>query len=904
MTSQGWEINRQGKGLTKMPVESKKRITESKPIETVMFEHMHGNVLGSGQREPRISWVYRHELYEDKVAGAQIRIRRAKPGEETREEIIGVDYRGNHLHAWPVEPLESRERTSVAVRLVDDKGQASAWSDEVSLETGILEAGDRLGAMVGPGWYESTTDWRHAPLMRKEFELKAKPASARLYLTAYGLVEAEINGRKVGSDILTPGWTSYDDRLLYWTYDVTDYLQNKGNALGLWLGDGWYRGRLGFRGGKVNIYGDRLGAYAQLNVTYADGSEDVIVTNAYDKTWKAHKGPIVSSGLCEGEEYDARLEEQGWSEPGFDDANWEPVAELPLDVDKLTEPIAPAVREIDRHRPVSIQQHGAHAYLIDMGVNCTQRLRFKIHGFNVGQSFTVQHAEVLEDGELATAPLRRGHQIDRYTSNGEDTFWEPRFTIHGFRYALVEGWPSDLEPDDVVAIAYGSDLERTGWLETSDERVNQLHDNIVRSMNSNFVSIPTDCPQRDERLGWTGDIALFAPTAAMLFDVEGFLSSWLHDLNVETDKFGSVPYYVPYFPLGEWQTPKVQALAIWGDSAVLVPWAIYMDSGDKVMLGKQYNLVVKWIEEVSGYLSPDGVWDRRPGIVYGQLGDWLDPTAPPDDMAKALTAKELVATAYFARSARLASKMASDLGLVQYQDKYAELADHVKEGFISRFVGEDGLMTSDTQCAYALAIHFGLLDDHSDLKKFAGRRLAQLVRDRDYTVGTGFAGTPYILPALTETGHLEEAYRLFLSDKCPSWLYQVSMGATTTWERWDSMLPNGKVNSGVGMTSFNHYALGSVAEWMYSTLGGLVMSSPGWHRFKIAPKPWGPIKDAHVVHKTALGTIDLTWKYKADEGKLFIDAAIPEGSSALVEVGEYSDCIHAGMHHLVYEYKS
>lgn len=885
-----------------MPQTQEASLIESKPVESVMFEHMHGDVLGAGQREPRISWTYSPGQDWDGITGAQIRIRRNMPGEGAREETVVVDYRQNHLHAWPVAPLQPRERTTVAVRLVDEKGSFSQWSDEVNLETGILAAGDRLGAMVGPGWYESTTDWRHAPLMRKEFELKGKPVSARLYLTAYGLVEAELNGRKVGGDILTPGWTSYDDRLLYWTFDVTDLLQGRANALGLWLGDGWYRGRLGFRGGKVNIYGDRLGAYAQLNVTYADGSEEVVVTNAYDRTWKAHKGPIVSSGLCEGEEYDARLEEEGWSEPGFDDSDWEPVTELPLDVDKMAEPISPAVREIGRRRPVSIQQHGSHAYLIDMGVNCTQRLRFNIHGFESGQSFQVQHAEVLEDGELATAPLRRGSQIDRYTSDGKDAVWEPRFTIHGFRYALVEGWPGDLGPDDVTAIAYGSAVERTGWFETSDDRVNQLHDNIVRSMNSNFVSIPTDCPQRDERLGWTGDIALFAPTAAMLFDVEGFLSSWLHDLKVETEKFGSVPYYVPYVPLGEWQTPKVQALAIWGDSAVLVPWAIYMDSGDKVLLGEQFKLVVKWIEEVSGYLSPDGVWDRRPGIVYGQLGDWLDPTAPPDDMAKALTAKELVATAYFARSAGLASRMASELGMEQYRDDYARLADHVKTGFVSRFVGEDGLMTSDTQCAYTLAIHFGLLDGHPDLKEFAGRRLAQLVRDRDYTVGTGFAGTPYVLPALTETGHLEEAYRLFLSEKCPSWLYQVSMGATTTWERWDSMLPDGKVNSGVGMTSFNHYALGSVAEWMYSTLGGLVMTTPGWERFKVAPKPWGPIRNAHVTHKTALGIIDLAWKYEADDGQLIIDVSVPEGSSALVEVGEQSELIHAGSHRLVYAY--
>ncbi|MBT1167228.1 alpha-L-rhamnosidase [Bifidobacterium simiarum] len=875
-------------------------------IEEVNVEHLHGDALGIGTATPRISWVYDSSIDSIADRRATVRIRRGRPGLSWQERTFRVRADGNVLMDWPDDPLAFGEQARIAVALDDPSGNEDpsgsddlpgsddpsgnddpsgigehAWSDEIVVEPGMLGPADRKAAMIGPGWYEPTSDWRHAPLLRTETSLDDRPVAARLYLSALGLVEAEINGHRVGEDILTPGWTVYDHRVHYRTYDVTDLLKAGGNGIGLWLADGWYRGRIGFCGGSVNTYGDRLAAYVQLEMTFADGSTQTLVSNAYDGRWKAKRGPIVYSGLCEGERYDARLADAGFSSAGYDDSDWEPVTEVRFDPMLLEAPRMEPVRAIHTTGPRSIRNLGGGSFLLDFGQNCTQRLRLHMHGLKAGDEVTVHHAEVLEpDGELSLRPLRRGVQTDVYVADGHDEWWEPRFTIHGFRYARIDGWPGELDADDVVAVAYGTSMQRTGWLETSNAMVNRLHENVEWSMRSNFVSIPTDCPQRDERLGWTGDIALFAPTAAFLHDVEAILTDWMDDVAAETERWGTVPYYVPFVPLAEWRVPE--AIAIWGDSVVVVPWALYMASGDAQTLREQYPLARRWVEEVRGYLADDGVWDRRPNLMYGQLGDWLDPTAPPDDAARAMTAKELVATAFFQHSVRLLAEMAAVLGDSAAEDDYRSLAEHIRRGFLSRFVLADGRMTSDTQCAYTLAITFDLLDEHDERRRAAGDRLAELVKGGGYTVGTGFAGTPYLLDALCATGHVDVAYRLFLSEQCPSWMYQVRMGGTTTWERWDSMRPDGSVNPGV-MTSFNHYSLGSVADWMHRTIGGITPLEPGWTTFEVAPKPGDGIDSAHVTHRCPLGLIDVRWK--VSDGAMTMALRVPAGGRAVVCVG-------------------
>lgn len=853
-------------------------------------EHYHGDVLAISTRTPRISWKYKDKVTDS--AEVELEITRSLPGKIEHKEMIRTQTINNVLFTWPLQPLESEEQVTIRIRLIDN-GIFGEWSKTLHFEVGILEYWDLLGKFIGPSWFEGKTDHRHAPLIRTEFKLKAKPVYAKLYLSALGLVEGVVNGRKIGKDVLTPGWTCYNERLEVWPFNLTDELHEGKNTLGFFLGDGWYRGRFGFKGGKVNIYGNKLGLYAQLKIVYADGTTDEILSNADDGCWKATKGPIVSSDLCEGENYDARLEEPGWQQSEFDDSNWQAVSEVNFDTRKLEYPSSPAVRVAQVLRPVSIKKIGDHNGLtdwqIDLGQNCSQRLQVHIKHSLAGDTIKFQHAEVLEsNGRLSTRPLRRGQQIDQYISNGKETYFEVKFAMHGFRYAEIHGWRGDLTKEDIVSHVYFSNMQRTGKLTTSNQLVNRLHDNALWSLRSNFVSLPTDCPQRDERLGWTGDISLFSNTAAYLYDVSGFLSNWLVDLRYEQKRLGTVPFYVPFIPLAEWTEPK--AIAIWGDAAVRVPWSIYMETGDKKLLSQQYYAARDWIEEVEKYLSEDGVWDRKPDYSLGQLADWLDPTAPADNPVKAMTAKELVATAFYAKSLELFSRMSYELGFDT--DKINQLYEHVRHGFLNRFFKNNGLMTSDTQCAYSLAIAFDLLDDRLDLKEAAGDRLASLVRSSNGKISTGFAGTPYVLPALTATGHVEEAYSLFLSDKCPSWMYQVKMGGTTTWERWDSMLPDKSVNPGV-MTSFNHYALGSVAEWMHNTIGGLKPLTPGWHRFRIAPRPGGELTHAQAEYESPYGKIVVQWQVTNNE--LVVKGQIPFGTIAELDLeGQSIQKLRAG----------
>lgn len=858
-------------------------------------EHYHGDVLGIARHRPRLSWVYLQEPPQD--ARAKLSVVRRFPGGAPRNQSVLLNVDDNVLAEWPFEPLGSRERVKASVQVVDVQGHDLGYgpSPVRKFEMG-LDINDRIADFVGPSWGEAETDHRHLPLVRNEFNVSKSVKSARLYLSALGLVQAEINGQRVGMDELTPGWTVYRNRLECWTYDVTAMVRLGANAMGFWLGDGWYRGRLGFDGGIPNYYGDSIGVLAQLEIEGEDGTITSFQSNAWDRSWKVSKGPILCSDLYEGEIYDARLEEPGWSLPGFDDSSWLPVAEIAYDPAKIENPELQAVVPHEHHRPASIQPilsskndgDTTTAWMIDFGQNCTQRMRLHIHGLPAGAEVSIRHAEVLEkDGSLATHILRRGQEHDVYISNGKDAWWEPRFSMHAFRYATIEGWRGQLEAEDIDCRDYYSQMEPTGWFHCSNEMLNRLNSNILWSMRSNFVSIPTDCPQRDERMGWTGDIDLFSPTATYLYDVQGFLSSWLRDVRIEQVTNGTIPFFVPFVPLGVWAKP--QAIAIWGDAAVAVPWALYMEGGDKRILEEAHDLVHDWIEEVRSYLSPDGVWDRKPGFKLGQLGDWLDPTAPPDNPTQAMTSKELVATAYFARSVEYAYKIAGVLGNDEEVEDYQSLHEHMVKGYKARFAKEGGRMASDTQCAYAISIAFGLLNDDPAFKEAAGDRLAELVKQSHGKVSTGFAGTPFVLPALTETGHSDEAYSLLLSTECPSWLYQVRMGGTTTWERWDSLRPDGSINPG-GMTSFNHYALGSVASWIYSTIGGLRALEPGWTRFEVNPRLGGGLTQGETSHLTPRGLALSSWK--VENGSVRLHLEVPVGTVASVAGREYRSGVY------------
>ncbi|WP_442877466.1 family 78 glycoside hydrolase catalytic domain [Dactylosporangium sp. AC04546] len=822
----------------------------------------HREPLGLGTGTPRLSWRAEAAGADWVQSAYEIAVRDADGTESTSGRVASAE---QVLVPWPAAALASRERRLVRVRIWGvGADEPSPWSDELAVEAGLLETGDWSAGMVGPAPQPAGADGP-AVLLRRAFELPSDVVEARLYVTAHGVYEVELNGRTVGDHVLAPGWTSYHHRLRYQTFDVTGHLTAGENVIGAWLADGWYRGRLGFNGGRRAVYGDRTGLLAQLEVRCADGARYVIGT---DDRWRSASGPVTSTGLYDGERHDARLERDGWSSPGFDDGDWTPVETLPFDAARLVAPDGPPVRRTETLRPVTVTTAPSGATILDFGQNITGRLRVRVRGA-AGDTVVLRHAEVLQDGELYTRPLRQAAARDEYVLRGGDAeTWEPRFTVHGFRYAEVTGAAA---AEDVEAVVCHTDMTRTGWFECDDPLLNRLHDNVVWSLRGNFLDVPTDCPQRDERLGWTGDLAVFAPTASFLYDCAGLLTSWLADLAAEQEEIGTVPFYVPWLEL----LGPAQPAAVWGDVAVVGPDVLHERFGDTGILRAQYASMKAWVDQVAALAGEHRLWDT--GF---QFGDWLDPAAPADQPAAARTDPHLVATAAHADSARRLAAIAALLGEEADHARYTAHATAVAEAFNDEFVTPSGRLASDAQTAYALALTAGLLAKEEQRER-AGHRLAELVRVDGYHVSTGFAGTPLICDALSSVGADDTAYHLLLQRECPSWLYPITMGATTMWERWDSLLPDGRVNPG-DMTSFNHYAFGAVADWLHRRVAGLAPAAPGYRRVTVRPRPGGGLTRAAATHDSPYGRIVVAWR-RAD-GRLDVDVTLPPGVTATVEL--------------------
>nr|WP_262379844.1 glycoside hydrolase family 78 protein [Nonomuraea sp. PA05] len=846
-------------------------------VGPVAIEH-HRDPAGIGEPEPRLSWRvttgipgWRQQAYEIELSDGTATGRVA-----SRESV---------LVPWPGAPMGSRERRGVRVRVHGADGSASDWSPWSWAETGLLNPSDWQARAAAPPLELLGAPDGPALLLRRDFTVRGPISRARLYVTAHGLYEMELNGQVVGDDVLAPGWTAYHHRLLYRTHDVTALLREGSNAIGATLADGWYRGRTFDR---TNLYGDRIALIAQLEIAYADGSTDVVTT---DGTWRCATGPITATGLYDGEKHDARLHPDGWSSPGFDDRRWLPADALPHDPALLAAPTGPPVRRTETLSPVAMLTSPSGKTILDFGQNIAGRLRIRVQG-PPGHTVSLRHAEVLEHGELALRPLRGAAAVDEYTLRGdpEPEIWEPRFTTHGFRYAQIDGWPGQLRPGDVMAVVCHTDMRPIGAFACSDPLLNRLHDNVRWSMRGNYVSLPTDCPQRDERVGWTGDIQIFTPTAAFLYDSAGPLASWLADLAAEQSAHGTVPPFVPWPPRyaadhsdPSWAGPT----AVWGDAAVLVPWTLYQRFGDLVLLRRQYPSMKTWVDQITT-LTRGRLWDE--GFQYG---DWLDPAAPPDRPEKARTDPALIATAYHARSAAVLAETAALLGHAGDAARYSELARAVRNAFRREFVTPSGRLACDTQTAYALALTFDLLNGPEQRER-AGRRLAELVAADGHRIGTGFVGTPLICDALCAAGAYETAYRLLTQRECPSWLYPVTMGATTVWERWDSMLPDGTVNPGE-MTSFNHYALGAVADFLHRTVAGLAPAAPGYRRLLVRPRPGGGLTHASASLDTPYGPAAVSWNIGG--GTLTLTVTVPPGTSALVDLPDRAEQeVAAGTH--------
>ncbi|KAL2831036.1 bacterial alpha-L-rhamnosidase domain protein [Aspergillus pseudoustus] len=818
-------------------------------IIDVRFEHYPAGKtdLGVHDSKPRISWRFADVEQNFEQTDYEIEISRSTRPSPATVNVFRVQSSESHLCPWPEQSaLASRERCSVRVRAWG-KAQPTPlpWSEPAGIEVGLLQRDDWTSSIISaPSLGDDAGKPQPEDLFRKEFAIPTKPVSARLYITALGVYEAEINGKRVGDSFMAPGWTSYHGQLHYQTYDVTELLNVDANCLGVRVAEGWYKGRIGFANAR-GFYRPRTGVLAQLEILYEDGTVSALGT---DGTWTVTQGPIRQAEIYDGETYDARADIERWSSPSTKKLeDWKPVELLPplLAETKLISGSKPPVQRLESVQAVQIITTPSNKTVLDLGQNLVGYLRIKPIRAPTGHKLTLQHAEVLENGELGLRPLRACKAQDTYIFRGDAAgeTYEPRFTFHGFRYAQIDGWPLGEDIlQSVEAVVCNSDMEEAGTFSSSNDKVNQLFSNTRWSMRGNFFSLPTDCPQRDERLGWTGDLALFAPTATLLYQCFGVLKDWLQDVAFDQQKRGGVPPMVsPNVLEGLEIWGDVWPCAVWHDVAVLAPWALWEETKDIEILEQQYESMASWLKVIPRNKDRlPHLWDLK----QHQLGDWLDPNAPPDDPQKAVTDPTLVANAFLARCLTLMAQTSTILGRTDSAQYFEDWFDNARKEF-----GKD-------QTAYALAICFDLLSPEQTT--IGGNRLAEIVRANKLCIGTGFAGTPFVCEALARTGHTDTAYAMLLNEHCPSWLYPISMGATTIWERWDSMRPDGSIHPGE-MTSFNHYAFGAVSKFLVERVGGLQRLTPGWTKSRVQPLIGAGFTSATASHVTPYGIVSTSW---------------------------------------------
>jgi alpha-L-rhamnosidase len=820
------------------------------PAAVVLRTESRVDPIGLDEARPRLGW--RLDLAPPAIEQASFAVQvSTSPTFSPRRIVWSAEVAGAEpavVYGGP--PLASRERRFWRVRVTDDRGMTGSWSAPAAWEMGLLAADDWVARWIG--WIDpGRPSWSaRSPILRRSFALPRGVARARAYVTALGLVDLTINGEPVGEDRMTPGWTDYRRRIQYRTTDVAALLRPGENVVAARLGRGWFAGDVASFGAEQ--YGDFPALLAQLEIALVRGGRRTVAT---DSAWRAHPGPLVADDLLMGEAIDARDEPRDWQQPGFDDRDWLPVIVCAGPGGQLVAQRDPGVTVVAELAPRQIMHPGPDRRIVDFGQNIAGHVRLRVAQPS-GGTITIRHAEVLDErGELYTANLRGARQTDTYTPRGDaQELIEPRFTTHGFRYAEISGLAADLDPGRITARVVSSMGRLVGSFACADELVNAIHRNVLWGVRGGLVGLPTDCPQRDERLGWTADAAAMAPSALFLGDTAPLFEKWLVDLADAQLPSGAYPDVAPRIGV------TGSGNAGWADAGVEIPWLIYERTGDARVIERQYASMRRFVR----FLDADHVGGIRHG---GRYGDWLALEGP--------TSLELIGTTYLARSAALFARMARLLARDDDEAAAGRLAARAAAAFRRRFTVAAGRLAHETQTGYALALAFGLLPRAG--RREAATRLAALIEAADGHLQTGFLGTAHVLRVLSASGHHELAARLVRQDTFPSWGYQVRHGATTIWERWDSWTAE-RGFADPGMNSFNHPALGSVADWLHQDLAGLAPGSPGYRTMRVRPRPAAGIDRAQATHDSAHGRHAVAWQ--SDGRTLEVQLEIPPGTLA------------------------
>lgn len=842
-------------------------------IQSVSVENL-SNPLGIAVSHPRFSWKLSSNQKNIKQTAYSIQVLEGKKsvwnsGKVASDQSIFVPYAG--------QDLKSNQAYQVNVQVWDQDGKATKVSS-TSFATSLLNKADWKAKWISSGIASDSVDGR-VPVLMKPFTVKKKVQKARLFITSRGLYEASVNGKRIGDAFLTPGWTSYNKHLQFQVYDLSSDIKQGENNLQVLLGSGWFRTRIAWENNK-NFYGSQTALLSQLEIQYADGSTETIIS---DGSWKAALSSIVSSEIYDGEKQDLRIKPMQWS------AVVETKASYDVLISQINEPIK-------KQETLSVQKiitTKSGKTILDFGQNVVGWVKFQAKG-SAGQQVKLSHVEMLDKhGEPYFANLRSAKAQAIYTLSGEQESIEPHFTFFGFRYVQVEGLA--VHKEDFKAIALHSDMASSGSFETSNALLNQLQSNIRWGQKGNFLDVPTDCPQRDERLGWTGDAEVFSRTAAFNFNVNQFFAKWLKDVTADQAPNGAVPFVIPDVltrtTIGKENNQA--GAAGWSDASIIIPYNIYTTYGDKQVLENQYASMKAYLNYVRSVAKND-LWNT--GF---QFADWLsyrvDDSKGMIGQKSAVTDNYLVAQCFYAYNTALMVKTARILGKVDEYKEYEKLLDRIKVQFQKEFMTANGRLISETQTAYILALQFDMIP--GSLRAAALERLVTNIESYKYHLTTGFLGTPFLNPVLTRFGRNDVAYKLLLQDTYPSWLYPIkSHGATTIWERWDSMKPDSTFQD-PGMTSFNHYAYGAVGDWMYRTIGGIdteEFDGAGYKQSVIKPELGGGLTFAKTSLDTPYGKISSDWRLDSNTFTLHVEVPANTSTSVILPVQGYKQVLQDG----------